>query len=264
MLLSDPQAEVAKIISFFNDVFVKNGKQKAIIAVSGGIDSSLTLSLLAQALPNKGIFPIFLPYGDQDMSDAKAICEFADIPAENLQSIDIKPMADKIIEDLKISDDNKRKGNVMARVRMIVLYDLAKSMDALVCGTENRTEKYLGYYTRYGDEASDMEPIQHLYKTQIRQLAQHFQLPSSIQTKAPSAGLWAGQTDEQEFGFTYEQADLVLEQYFDLHKRESEMDIPGVDKATIDKVIDYVEANWFKHLVPYKIEVRDPKLGVSV
>ncbi len=255
MNIQDPQGEVAKIVSFFNDVFVKNGKQQAVIAVSGGIDSSLALTFLAQSLPNKGVFPVFLPYGEQDMKDAEEICTFNDIPKENLKKIDIKPMVDSIVKELKIPEsDKKRRGNVMARVRMIAVYDLAKSLDALVCGTENRTEKYLGYYTRFGDEASDIEPIQHLYKTQVRQLAQHFQLPSSIQTKVPTAGLWEGQTDEAEYGFTYEQADLVLEQYFDLHKRESEMDIPGVDKATIDKVIDYVEKNWFKHLVPYKLD----------
>lgn len=257
MLLQDPQAEVAKVMSFLNDVFAKHGKQQALVAVSGGIDSSLTLTLLAQSLPNNGVFPVMLPYGQQDTTDAQAICEFNNIPQKNIHSINIQPMVDAIAEQLNIGDDHIRKGNVMARVRMITLYDLAKQLDALVCGTENRSEMYLGYFTRFGDEASDIEPIHHLYKTQIRQLAQHLQLPSAIQTKTPSAGLWEGQTDEQEYGFSYEQADLVLEQYFDFHKRESEMSIEGVDAQTIAKVIQFVEKNWFKHLVPYTLEARD-------
>src|SRR5258708_26883046 len=100
-------------------------------------------------------------------------------------------------------------------MRMIILYDLAKKYKALVCGTENKSENLLGYFTRFGDQASDIEPIEHLYKTQVYQLAKYLNLPDAIITQQPSAGLWQGQTDEGQFGFTYEEADQVLFLHFE-------------------------------------------------
>src|SRR6185437_16551779 len=124
------------------------------------------------------------------------------------------------LQNIEPTDENKiRIGNIAARMRMIILFDLAKKHKALVCGTENKSENLLGYFTRFGDQASDIEPIEHLYKTQIIQLAKHLGLPEDVITQAPSAGLWKGQTDEGQFGFTYEEADIVL--YLFLEKNVS-------------------------------------------
>jgi NAD+ synthase len=103
----------------------------------------------------------------------------------------------------------------MARIRMIILFDLAKKNHALVCGTENRSENLLGYFTRFGDQASDLEPIGHLYKTQVYELAEYLKVPKDIIEQKPTAGLWKNQTDEKEFGFSYKEADPVLHHYFD-------------------------------------------------
>jgi NAD+ synthase len=127
---------------------------------------------------------------------------------------------------------------------MIVVFDTAKRLDALVCGTENKSEHYLGYFTRFGDSASDIEPICNLYKTQVRELVVALGLPKVFLEKAPSAGLWAGQTDEQEMGFSYEDADRALAI---LLGESSEQ----IDPTTLSKVKKVMTAQAFKLEVPY-------------
>ncbi len=142
-----------------------------------------------------------------------------------------------------------RLGNIMTRIRMILLYDLAKKHNALVCGTENRSEYLLGYFTRFGDQASDFEPIQHLYKTQVYELARFLGLPKNIIQKTPTAGLWHGQTDEGEFGFTYKEADIVLSYYYDKKLKLEEIKSMGFKNA--EKIIAYSLKNAYKHHAPY-------------
>lgn len=266
---------IGEILSFIKQTFTKTGKETAIIAVSGGIDSAVSLSLVVRALGANKVHAVLLPFGDQDMTDARAVVDFNQIPTSNQHEIQIKPIVDQLVESLQtMGESNKfRLGNIMARTRMIVVYDLAKNLDGLVCGTENKSEKYLGYFTRFGDEASDLEPIQHLFKTQVRQVATELQLPQEILTKKPSAGLWQDQTDEAEFGFSYEDADKVLEIIVDKQPallerltngkarsldevRDGARFLSGasLNPATIEKVLKHVQANWFKHLVPYHME----------
>ncbi len=127
-----------------------------------------------------------------------------------------------------------------------MVFDLAKKLDGLVCGTENKSENLLGYYTRFGDSASDLEPISHLYKTQVYQLAKFLDLPEPILTKAPSAGLWSGQTDEDQLGFSYAQADEVLQSLATSGGTQ-------IDRSIVKKVTDQVDSQKFKSLVPYKL-----------
>ncbi|MEO8581983.1 MAG: NAD+ synthase [Patescibacteria group bacterium] len=249
LILDHPHTDAVKIIAFLKETFQKQGKKKAVIAVSGGIDSALSLTLLTQALPVESIYPILLPYDNQSIDDAQAICEFNEIPNENVTVVNIKSAVDQIS---KADISPVRKGNIMARVRMIYVYDLAKKLDALVVGTENKSEQYLGYFTRFGDGASDIEPIQQLYKTQVRQLVEHLQLPKIFLEKTPSAGLWDQQTDEDELGFTYEQADQVIQQYIDDHKEAKFIVIDSSDSGeVVKKVIAQIESQKFKHEVPY-------------
>ena len=241
---------------FLQDTFVKTNKKNAVIAVSGGIDSALSLSLLAQALPKNQIWPILLPYGRQDMSDAETILDFWQIPIENRKILNISSMVDAICKSLLIDDADKlRKGNAMARVRMIAIFDYAKSKDALVVGTENKSEHYLGYFTRFGDEASDIEPLVTLYKTQVRQMARELNLPEIFLQKKPSADLWLDQSDEQELGFSYELADQVLTYLID--QKVSSADIPALftqeKKIEVEKVLARIQAMAFKREVPYSL-----------
>ena len=134
---------------------------------------------------------------------------------------------------------------------MIVLFDLAKKVNGLVCGTENKSENLLGYFTRFGDQASDIEPIAHLYKTQVYELAKYLKVPEAIIKQSPTAGLWQGQTDEGEFGFTYEEADQVLHLYFDQHQSVEKIEQRGLKNAKA--IIERVKQNGFKHQVPYHL-----------
>lgn len=144
-----------------------------------------------------------------------------------------------------------RLGNIMARVRMIYLFDMAKAINALVVGTENKTENMLGYFTRFGDSASDLEPIASLYKTQVWEAAKILGIPEKIITKAPTAGLWENQTDEDELGFTYKEADQVLYYHFDEKLPVEKIVEKGIDRNVIEKVLETVKKNGFKQKTPY-------------
>ena len=147
--------------------------------------------------------------------------------------------------------DDARKGNVMARVRMIVLFDLSKKFNYLVMGTENKTEHLLGYYTRFGDEASDIEPLRELYKTQVFDLAKYLRVPQETINKAPTAGLWEGQTDEGEFGFSYKEADEILYLYANKKLTKKEIIAKGYGKKVIERLWWWVSKGEFKDRVPY-------------
>ncbi len=246
--LSNPQKEASDIISFLQETYKAQHVSHAVIAISGGIDSALSLTLLTKALQKEHVFALLLPYGDQSMEDAQKICDFNQIPKENVLIQNIKESVDTIASQLSIDkQDAQRKGNIMARVRMIFVYDLAKRQHALVCGTENKSEEYLGYFTRFGDSASDVEPIAHLYKTQVRELAAYLQLPKEILTKEPSAGLWENQTDENELGFSYEDADEVID-----HMLSTDISLPSsISLEVKEKVVERVNNQAFKRSVPY-------------
>ncbi len=253
LIIEDPQKEINKAVSFLKQTFAQQKIGHAVIAVSGGIDSALVVTLLAKALPITSIHPVLLPYYDQSITDAEAILEWNKIPKNQWATIDIGPMVDTAIRQLDIpADEVVRRGNVMARTRMIINYDLAKKLPGMVVGTENKSEHYLGYFTRFGDAASDIEPIAHLYKTQVRQLAGFLKMPKSILEKAPSAGLWEGQTDEGQMGFSYELADRVMEQYVDRKKRAGDIRIDGASTEDVKRVVDTIEGQAFKREVPYK------------
>ncbi len=153
-------------------------------------------------------------------------------------------MVDAFANELAAS--GLRKGNIMARARMIVVFDTAKKLDGLVCGTENKSEHYLGYFTRFGDAASDIEPISTLYKTQVQEMATFLGLPEIFTTKAPSAGLWEGQTDEKEMGFSYEDADRAVAVILGESKE-------SIDPTILNKVKALMDSQAFKLKVPYKL-----------
>ncbi|MCL4208580.1 NAD(+) synthase [Patescibacteria group bacterium] len=258
LLIKNPESEIQKIIAFIRQTIGDADKSRVVVAVSGGIDSALSLSLAVWSMGRQNVYPIFLPFADQNMEDAKNLAAWLEIPEENWQEINIEP----VVKSLKKQsgwkknqpDAHIRLGNFMARARMIVLYDWARQVDGLVGGTENLSEHYLGYFTRFGDEASDFEPIRHLLKLQVRQLAKYLGLPNIFLTKAPSAGLWQGQTDELELGFSYEIADQVIQGVI-LDKKQPEQVAKKnkIDLTLVNKVLARINAVDFKHHVPYKL-----------
>jgi NAD+ synthase len=251
----DSQKETETIIDFLKTTFASQNITKAVIGISGGIDSAVSLHLLSLVLPKENIFPIHLPYFEEDKNIIKRLSSSTGIPESIFQTKSIKSIVEIACQELHIDlesnacEDQIRAGNLMARIRMMMLFDVAKEHRALVCGTENKSENFLGYFTRNGDNASDIEPISHLYKTQVRELAKFLQVPPEIINQPPSAGLWKGQTDEKQFGFSYEEADQVLYLYFEKKLSADKIKSLGFKNAT--KIISLVEKNSFKHKVPY-------------
>jgi len=255
----DPVQTSKQIQTFLKSTMLSARKKRVVIAVSGGIDSAVALTLLVKSLGAEQITPVFLPYCDQDMNHAKLIVKWNQIDLSQVIELNINPPVEELVKLRRINRlsltklDAIRLGNMMSRTRMILIYDLAKKLNALVCGTENKSEHQLGYFTRFGDGASDVEPLRHLYKTQVRLLAKYLKLPAVFLDKPPSAGLWINQTDEQELGFSYEVADQVLEQLVDQHKRATQIKVPGVSQALVRKVISQVKNQEFKQQVPYVV-----------
>lgn len=243
--------QVSKIVGWIKEIY---GDRPALVAVSGGVDSAVVLTLLVRALGVDRVIPLALPYKRQDMTDAREIIEWNGLRTKLIE-VNIEKMVDEVANRIKVEEGSLRKGNVMARMRMIVLFDQAKKLGALVCGTENKSEHYLGYFTRYGDAASDVEPIVGLYKTEVWNMAKMLGLPEIYYVKKPSAGLWDGQTDEADLGFDYRSADKVLKLLIDQELKDvteiARRLKEEVDEETVKKVLAMVGVNAFKRAVPY-------------
>ena len=281
----DPKKETLKITAFINKTFKNAKKTEAVIAVSGGVDSSTSLFLTARALRPQNITCLFLPAKTTDPNHWEHVrrsCKVARIPQENILTIPIGGIIQKSWNRIKHSSPVKlqekatpnrkkmnhelaylnrlRLANIAARTRMIVIYDQAKLHDALVVGTENHSEHLLGYYTRFGDEASDIEPVKHLYKTQLLELAKYLKIPKEVIEKPPTAGLWAGQTDEIELGFSYEEADPILYLHYEQQKSPKEI-VKVLTSSTqrktkeveqlVQNVLSHCQKMKFKHVLPY-------------
>ncbi len=239
-LVINPKQEVERIIKFFKKTFTKQKINKVVLGLSGGIDSTVALYLLKKALPPKNIYVVQMDYYPRKKLNI-------DLKGINVVNISIK----KIVDQFNVAESKIRLGNIMARVRMIILFDLAKQLSTLVCGTENKSEKLLGYFTRFGDAASDLEPISHLYKTQVYQLAKYLNISDEIINQSPSAGLWDGQTDEDDFGFSYKEADQVL---YLTHNREQDINEIKKRFPNAEKIIKRVQQNKFKQLTPFSLD----------
>jgi len=243
------EKEVVKIVRFLRNVMKKTGKKNIVIGWSGGIDSTVCLYLSVKAIGPKNVFVYHLPYIKNYWKELVILSDNLKIPKNNSQKITVKKLVDEIGKLIKNSQGRIRLGNVMARIRMIILFDQAKFRNALVCGTENRTENLLGYFTRFGDSASDIEPISHLFKTQVYQLAAYLKIEKNILKRIPTADLWKNQSDEGEFGFTYKEADEVLYRFVDKSMQIKQIKLEGFENA--EKIISRNRQNRFKQIVPY-------------
>lgn len=252
-LIIDCNKEFSKVKRFLISQLRQANLKKAIVAISGGIDSSVVATICCKVLGAQNVVVLKLPYkgvsSGGSEKDADKLINFLKIPKKNVLNFRINGVVDNYKKQLKPS--SLRLGNVMARTRMIYVYDTAKKYGGLVIGTCNKSELLLGYETRYGDGACDMNFLANLYKNQIYQLARFFDLPQSIIEKEPSAELWPGQTDQKELGFSYEWLDPLLYLLFDkkLAKAKIVKDY-GYKKSDVLKIIRMVENNRFKQLLP--------------
>ncbi len=245
------------LVGFLKDEISKFGFERVVVATSGGIDSALACALAARALGPENVLALLLPYRTSNPSsrgDAEALVEALGVRSE---VIDISSAVDGYLGELDDESTPLRRGNVMARMRMIATYDHSEAFAALVVGTSNKTELLLGYGTLHGDMASAANPIGDLYKTQVRQLAAALELPSSILEKPPSADLWQGQSDEDELGFSYELADEVLYLLVDRWFAVEEIAAGGYDPTFVAEIRRREQRTQFKRRPPVIAKISD-------
>lgn len=254
--------ELARTIltGFIQSEISRAGFSRAVIGLSGGLDSALVCYLAVEALGAENVLAVCMPYmtsNPDSLTHAQIVIEKLGVPSV---VISITDMVEPLIERYPNASQTRR-GNIMARARMIVLYDQSEEFHGLVVGTSNKTEILLGYSTQFGDAACAINPLGDLYKTQIRQLSAAIGVPAEIIQKAPSADLWVGQTDEGELGFTYYDVDRLL--YLLVDQRYSPQDCieAGFSKAFVDNVVKRIQRSHFKRVMPPIAKLSNRTIG---
>lgn len=238
-----------KLVTGLRDYFTAGAKERAVLGLSGGIDSAVVAALLAKALGPENVTALLLPTEHtamRNMEDARQWAEQLGIQYL-VQPINTftTPFAKLSWKQSKVASNN-----LGPRLRAVILYNYANSHNALVVGTGNRTELLLGYFTKYGDGAVDLLPIGNLWKKQVRELAKELGVPPRIMDKAPTAELWPGQTDEGELGLSYEEADAILADLYDHGTPPDQLVARGHDKANVEKILRRVSGNAHKLRLP--------------
>jgi NAD+ synthase len=241
---------VEKVLTaFIRDELGRCGCRKALLGLSGGLDSAVCAALAARALGPRNVLGLIMPYGrafPRDVKDAEAWAKRLGI---SHRTVDIAPQIDLYFA-AHPTTSRVQRGNKMARERMSVLYDYSVRERGLVLGTSNKTELLIGYGTIYGDMACAVNPMGDLYKTQVRELAVHLRVPLAIRRKAPTAGLWPGQTDEGEIGLTYGELDLILYGLVEGRKSPAEVVAAGHDAAAVGRAARKIKESGFKRALP--------------
>jgi len=237
------------LVEFLRTEIQRAGFSRGVIGLSGGVDSAVACYLAAEALGPENVLALRMPYkssAPESYAHAELVVRATGVQERTLP---VTPMADALFE-LVPDAGSIRRGNVFARLRMILLYDQSAEFQGLVIGTGNKTEILLGYTTLYGDSACALNPLGDLYKTQLRQLARAVGVPEVILAKSPSADLWSGQTDEGELGFTYEQVDRLLVLLVDGRYSPQACVEQGFSAAFVEQVLERVRRNQYKRLPP--------------
>jgi NAD+ synthase len=250
------------LVGFLREGIASAGLSRAVLGLSGGIDSAVVAALAARALGPGHVLCLCMPHRTshpQSLADARLVAaalgtgfEVVDITAPVDAYFATQPEADAL-----------RRGNKMARERMTVLYDRSAAWKALVVGTSNKTELLLGYGTLFGDMASALNPIGDLYKTQVFQLARHLGLPQAVIGKAPSADLWEGQTDEQEMGFSYRAVDALLLDMVERRMRDGELHAAGHEPEFVQRVRRLIVRSQFKRRMPLIAKLTDRTINAD-
>lgn len=248
------------LTGFLRTEIQRMGFEHAVVGLSGGIDSALSCFLVTEALGPENVLAVRMPYKTSSPDSLEHAQMVIDALGVQSLTVPITEMVDPLFGRFP-EMDSRRRGNVMARERMIVLYDQSEAFRGLVVGTGNKTEILLGYTTLYGDSASALNPIGDLYKTQVRQLSRALGVPDPILQKAPSADLWAGQTDETELGYTYAEVDKLL--YLLVDQRYSPQDAveAGFAENFVHSVIERVRRNQFKRVLPPIAKLTNRTIG---
>ncbi|WP_299234715.1 NAD+ synthase [Natronomonas sp.] len=250
---SELAARRERIVGFIEDVVSEADAEGAVVALSGGIDSTTVAYLAVEALGADAVHGLLLPSSanaEADETDAERVATTLEIEYD---TIEINPIVDAFVEAAPdhAVEDRMALGNVRVRTRAVLNYFVANAESRVVLGTGNRSEAMTGYYTKYGDQAVDCNPIGNLYKCQVRQLARSLDVPEDLVTRTPTAGMWDGQTDEEEMGLGYDDLDAVLALCVDgplsKHATVETLDV-GAD--AVGRVLELHEASAHKRAMP--------------
>ena len=237
--------DVQGLLGFIRKTIKDIGCDGVVIGISGGIDSAVVTKLCADAIGADKVLNVFMPSRVTPAEDYKTTAELCAMFGTEYKVIDIQPAVDALAAVLLSGKETPlERGNISARCRMIVLYNLAKKRNSVVMGTSNQSELMMGYFTKFGDGACDVTPLANMYKTEVRQIAAMIGIPEAIIAKPPSAGLWEGQTDESEMGIKYADLDRILysmEQDRTDAQIESDTGIPRDVVAGIRAQVDSME-----------------------
>jgi NAD+ synthase len=250
---SELDAHREHIVEFIERVVDDAGAEGAVLGLSGGIDSTLTAHLAVEALGADGVHGLLMPSEsnpEADKTDAERVAENLGIEYD---VIDINPIVDSFVEASPdhAADDRMALGNVRVRTRGVLNYFVANAESRVVLGTGNRSEAATGYFTKYGDQAVDCNPIGNLYKCQVRQLAREVGVPEDLVTRTPTAGMWAGQTDEEEMGLGYDELDAILALHVDgPFSKDATVRTLGVPEAAVERVVGLYEKSEHKRSMP--------------
>jgi NAD+ synthase len=248
------------LTTFVKEETEKIGLRNVVLGLSGGIDSALSAAIAVEALGRDRVFAYGLPYklsSKESMEDAYLVADHLGI---NFEVVDITPYAEPFMD----SDEDMSKlriGNVLARMRMVTIFDRSAKHSGIVLGTSNKTELLLGYGTWYGDLASAINPIGDLYKTQVWELSHHLGIPEKVVHKKPTADLWPDQTDEGELGFTYKDVDNLLYEMVDNRRRMKELLKMGFEETFITTIKEKIRKNQFKRKIPVIAKVSQRTIG---
>lgn len=244
-----PELVTELLVSFLREEVASAGLGRVLLGLSGGVDSAVVAALCVRAFGARNVLSMWMPYRTSNPESEVHAREVAARLGLETRTVNISSMADGYLTQERV-DGRLRRGNVMARARMIVLYDQSVEWRGLVVGTSNKTELLLGYSTQWGDAAHALNPLGDLYKHQVWQLARHLDLPSGVVDKAPSADLFEGQTDEIELGFSYRDADRILFHLVDERRYPLEIVALGENPALVARIVERVVASQFKRTPP--------------
>jgi NAD+ synthase len=253
--LSDEELDARRdhIASFIRETVADAGTDSAVLGLSGGIDSTLTAYLAAEALGTENLHGLVMPGAvsrEDNMSDAEWVATELGITYDVFE---INPIVDAFLDAYsEVEDHQMAVGNARARTRAVMNYLVANAEGSVVLGTGNRTEALVGYFTKYGDGAVDCHPIGNLYKQQVRQLAKHVGVTDELAEKEPTAGLWAGQTDEGELGIDYDTLDAILALHVDgpLSVSATARQVEGATEEDVRRIDEMYEQSKHKRAAP--------------
>jgi NAD+ synthase len=244
-----------KIVSFIREYFKESGHRTGVVGISGGVDSSLVFFLACEALGAANTIGAVLPHEDSSPELTEMARRVVAMKGSNLRYFDITETV-KSFQKLSSLANRRRVGNIMARVRMTALFDIAAETEGLVIGTGNKTEILLGYFTLFGDSACALEPLGDLYKSEVWEMARLVGIPEDIVTQTPTADLWEGQSDEEELGISYDTADRILSLLVERNLSCEKITDIGFGREEVRRVAALVKNSEFKRRMPPYPELR--------